>query len=43
MLEYAFKIMLPSSRNGLRSNLLSQNQKLLPIKLVLLSNRDINP
>lgn len=43
MLEYAFKIVLPSSRNVLQSNLPLQNQKLLPIALVLAFNRDTNP
>jgi hypothetical protein len=42
MLEYAFKIMLQSSRNVLQIYLLSQNEKLLPITLALLSNHDIN-
>jgi hypothetical protein len=43
MLEHTFKIMLPSSRNVLQSNLISQNQKLLLTTLVLASNRDNNP
>ena len=43
MLEYAFKIVLPSLRNVLQSNLPLQNQKLLPITLVLAFNRDTNP